>query len=433
MSTDEKMNINERLKYLRLVKGRYTKANRKEKGRLLDDMQAVTGMDRKVLMRRLSSRLERQPRRGRRGRTYGADVDDALRIISESCDHICAERLTPNLVWLAEHLERHGELEVTEALLAQLGEVSVSTVARRLSLFRHDELRLARRGPGREKALLRNIPMLRLDWAIPTPGYLEVDLVHQCGLSANGHYVCTIQCIDVATGWSERRAVLGRSQLVMEDAFRCILSRLPFPVLMIHPDNDSAFFNYHLLRFWRDLAPGVTLSRSRPFHKNDNPHVEQKNFTLVRAFLGYERFDTVAHVLALNHLYDDMWRYNNFFQPVMHLRDKEVIHQPGLPTRIVRRHDVARTPFDRLCETDAILPEHRAQLEALRDATNPRQLLHEIQHQIEHILSLPGATPGHTEDVFATLSHSLDFDNAAGDPFAFDFCRTTIANELGHI
>jgi hypothetical protein len=429
MSTDERMTIEERLKYLKLMKPRYEKASREGKSRLLDEMEEVTGLDRKVLIRRMNGSLGRKRRRGGRGRTYGADVDDALRVVSEAMDHICAERLTPNLVWMVAALARHGELTVSDATLEQLGRISISTVGRRLGLLRQDELRLARRGPRREKALLRDIPMLRLDWDIPTPGYFEVDLVHHCGVSAVGHYVCSTQWIDVATGWSERRAVLGRSQLVMRDAFVSILGHLPFPVVEIHPDNDSAFFNYHLLSFWRDLVPGVTLSRSRPYHKNDNPRVEQKNYTLIRAFLGYQRFDTAAHVLALNHLYDDMWRYYNFFQPVMHLRDKEVVRQEGQPTRIVRRHDVARTPFDRLCETEVILPEHRDLLEALRDTTNPRQLRQHIYDHVDAILAMPSATPGQSEDVFETLAHSLDFANAALDPLDFQFMRTPVTIE----
>ena len=176
--------------------------------------------------------------------------------------------------------------------------------------------------------------------------------------------------IDVATGWSERRIVLGRSYLVMEDAFLSILARLPFAVLQIHPDNGSEFFNHHMLRFWGRIVQGVTISRSRPFHKNDNPRVEQKNATLVRKYLGNERIDSVAQILAANKLYDKMWVYYNFFQPVMHLVEKEVVREDDQPVRVKRRHDDARTPFDRLCETDAILPEHREQLEALRDDIN---------------------------------------------------------------
>ncbi len=145
-------------------------------------------------------------------------------------------------------------------------------------------------------------------------------------------YACTLQLVDVATGWSERRAVLGRSYLVMENAFRCILHRLPFLVRQIHSDNGSEFFNHHMLRFWGDIVPPVvTLTRSRLFHKNDNPRVEQKNATLVRAHLGDYRLDSVVQALALNRLYDKMWLYYNLCQPVMHLIDKEVTRQDGNP------------------------------------------------------------------------------------------------------
>jgi len=122
--------------------------------------------------------------------------------------------------------------------------------------------------------------------------------------------------LDVATGWSELRAVLGRSYLVMEDVFRYILARIPFPLLELHPDNGSEFFNHHLLHFFKDIIPGVELSRSRPYHKNDNRSVEQKHSTLVRAYLGYDRLDTVAQTIAVNQLYDKIWVYYNLFQPV---------------------------------------------------------------------------------------------------------------------
>ncbi len=306
MSTDDKMTIDERRKYLRRMKKRYVHASRKERSRLLDEMEAVTELHRKSLIRLMNSDLERKPRRKQRGRTYGPEVDDALRVISESVDYICAERITPNLVWLANHLAAHDELQMSAPLLEQLGTISVSTVSRILARIRQDEPRLPRKGPRRANRLTADIPMRRIPWDEQEPGHLEADLVHHCGPSASGEYVCTIQLIDVATGWSERRAVLGRSYLVMEDAFRYILPHLPFPVREIHPDNGSEFFNHHLLRFWRELVRGVTLSRSRPYQKNDNRFVEQKNFTLVRAYLGNERLDTVAQTLAVNRLYDSL-------------------------------------------------------------------------------------------------------------------------------
>jgi len=430
MSTSEKMSYDERLKYLRLMKPLYLKASRKEKGKLLDDMAAVTGYNRKHLIEVLGGDLERHPRRGVRGRTYGPEVDDALRVIHETLDYICAERLTPTLARMAEHLARYGELTIDDALLLQLNQISVSTVERHLVRMRQDEPRLRRRPPGKEKAILRGIPMMRLEWNIEQPGYLEVDLVVHCGPSASGSFMYSIQWIDLATGWSERRAVLGRGYLVMQDGFRCILSRLPFPVVCIHPDNDSAFFNHHMLRFWGEIVPSVTLTRSRPYHKNDNPHVEQKNRTLIRYYLGDYRLDTVAHVLSANRLYDYLWVYNNFFQPVMHLVEKHVIRQEGLPPRVIRRHDTPRTPFDRLCETDAILPQHREQLEALRDATNPRQLRQQIYDTVDQILSLPGATPAHRESVYDTLTHSATFENATDDPLDFGFRRTAVLDRV---
>jgi hypothetical protein len=356
-------------------------------------------------------------------------VDDALRIIAESLDNICAERLTPNLVWMAKHLARHGEMEVSQALLDDLGRISISTVGRRLARLRQDEPRLPRRSPGRESAMLRDIPMVRLEWTIAQPGYFEVDLVHHCGNSATGLYIYSVQWIDVATGWSERRAVLGRGYEAMQDAFSCILGRLPFPVRGIHPDNDSAFFNHHMLAFWGRLVPRVYLSRSRPYHKNDNPRIEQKNRTLIRAFLGYDRLDTVAQLLAVNHLYDLMWVYYNLFQPVLHIKEKVLIQEEGQPTRVVRRHDKAQTPFDRLSETDAIRTEHREQLEGLRDETNPRQLRQEIYDTIDAIFALPSATPESSECFLDTLSHSEIFENRVEDPLDFGFQRTKLGED----
>jgi hypothetical protein len=325
MTTEEKMSIDEERKYLRAMKERYKEADNKTKGQLLDEMQAVTGKHRKSLIRLMNNSLKRKRRSRERGEMYGPDVDDALRVIDPSFDHICAERLTPNLVWMARHLDRHGELRATAKLLDQLERISVSTVQRRLSRIRQDQPRLPRKKPSRGRRLVQDVPMKRLSWNLAQPGHLETDLVHHCGPTAAGEYLCTLQMIDVATGWSERYAVLGRSYLVMRDAFLVFLSRLPFPIKEIHPDNGSEFFNHHMVRFWGKRVQGVTLSRSRPYHKNDNPRVEQKNSTLVRAYLGYERLDTVAHVLAVNQLYDKMWVYYNLFQPVMHLVEKEII------------------------------------------------------------------------------------------------------------
>ena len=422
MSTKVRMTVNERRKYLRKMQERYYQAGRKERGRLLDEMEVVTELHRKSLIRLMKGSLERRPRRRQRGRTYGAEVDDALRVIAESTDYICAERLTPNLTWLAKHLTAHGELTTSPRLLEQLESVSVSTVDRILARLRQDEPRLPRKGLKRTKNLLRDVPMKRIPWNEQEPGHFEVDLVHQCGRTASGNYVHTIQMIDVATAWSERTAVLGRSYLVMQDGFSRILAHLPFPVLEIHPDNGSEFFNNHMLRFWNGLKPKPNLTRSRPYHKNDNRFVEQKNSTLVRAYLGYDRLDSVAQTLALNQLYDKMWLFYNFFQPVMRLKEKTAIREKGQPSRIKRRYDEPCTPFDRLCATQAIPPEKRVELETLRDQTNPRKLRQEICDLIDQMFALPGAVPGTTEDVRQTLSMAnTTLERRGQGPVTFSF------------
>jgi hypothetical protein len=399
MAIEDDMTVAERRKYLSKMQKRYKKADRKEKGSLLDEMVQVTGLHRKYLIELMGGDLKRKPRQRQRGRTYGPEVDDALRVIYESFDCICAERLTPNLVWMAEHLAHHGELSATNLLLEKLERISVSTVGRILRRIRQDEPRLPRRKRPRQPKWVQEIPAKRIPWNTTTPGHFEVDLVHHCGPTAAGEYMCTLQMIDIATGWSERAAVLGRSYVVMEHAFQTILHRLPFPVLEIHPDNGSEFLNHHMKRFWGSIVQGVELSRSRRFCKNDNRHVEQKNSTLVRAYLGHERLDSVVQTLAANQLYDNMWIYYNLFQPVMRLAEKQGHRQ----TRTTRRHDQARTPFDRLCATDAILPEHRELLAATRERINPRLLRKQIYAAIDDIFALPGAAPGVSEDIHRTL------------------------------
>jgi hypothetical protein len=225
MTTEDRMTIDERYKYLRKMKSRYVNANRKERGRLLDEMQAVTGLHRKSLTRLLQGNLERKPRCKQRGRTYDAEVLAAVGVISASLDHPCAERLTPNLVWMAEHLAAHQELEVRTAVREKLKRISISTVERYLRTMGQKRTRRSRKPPRAPNAALRGIPMGRIPWNTTEPGHLEADTVHHCGESASGEYIHTVQMVDVATGWSERRATLGRSYLVMKDAFRHIVNQ----------------------------------------------------------------------------------------------------------------------------------------------------------------------------------------------------------------
>ncbi len=190
--------------------------------------------------------------------------------------------------------------------------------------------------------------------------------------------------VDVATGWSERVAVLGRGQAAMEAGFRRILGRLPFPVRQLHPDNGSAFRNNHLVRFWGEEITGLKLSRSRPYHKNDNRLVEQKNDTLVRAYLGYGRLDTPAQAAALDRLYEQLWAYANLFQPVPHLAAKELT-----AARLRRKWDTAATPYHRLVATGVLDPDRHAALEARHARTNPRQLRRAIYDGLARLWAIP--------------------------------------------
>jgi len=222
--------------------------------------------------------------------------------------------------------------------------------------------------------------------------------------------------IDVATGWSERVATLGRSYLVVGDGFERILKRVPFAVREIHTDNGSEFLNQHMLRFWSDIDPSIHLSRSRPYKKNDSRFVEQKNSTLVRAYLGYQRLDTVAHTNALNHLYDKMWLYYNFFQPVMRLAEKTVVSRPEKGNRIKRKYDQAQTPFERLCATNCLDEQVIVQLRHQRDETNPRQLRQEIYADLLQLSRLSSANATQSEDVYLTLFRNGNDDDHGQQP-----------------
>jgi hypothetical protein len=389
MPADIRMTINERRKYLLRMRLRYVQANRTERSRLLDEMEQVTEMHRKSLTRLMQAEPVHKPRLRQRGRTYNYEVDDAMRVIAETLDYICAERLTPGLLSTARHLIEHGELVVTDRVLALLGQISVRTVKRILHRIRQDERRLPRRGPERALQIMREVPAERIPWDIAEPGHCEVDLVHHCGPSASGDYLHSLQMMDVATGWSERVAVLGRSGLAMEAGFRRILTRLPFALLELHPDNGSEFLNNHLWRFFKGKLPGLHLSRSRPWQKNDNRFVEQKNQSLVRAYLGFDRLDSLAHVQLVNQLYDKMWLYYNFFQPVLHTAEKIMMTPEGRRPHLKRRYDTAQTPFERVCAAKAITPERQQRLEQLRQQTNPRRLRQEIYALLDAIALLP--------------------------------------------
>jgi hypothetical protein len=408
-ATQDEMTLNERRKYLKRLWPRYIQADKKGRGALLTEMEQVTGMHRKSITRLMRSAhqgsLERKKRKTKRSPTYGKEVGQVVSVVWESLDYICAERVQPQLLSTARHLAQFGELDkigitLTPQLEEQLAGVSRPTVQRMISKLRslNTALCLPRRGPeraNRKNSATRGVPMGRIPWQTQEAGHFEVDLVHHCGQSTQGEYAHTLQMVDAATGWSERVVVHGRGQRAMEEGFRRIQGRVPFQIKELHPDNGPEFFNDHMVRFWGEELTGLRLSRSRPYHKNDNRWVEQKNDTLVRAYLGNGRLDTGVQVAALNELYDLMWVYYNLFQPVLHLSEKHYLQEEG---KMKRRWDTARTPYERLKQTGALSSEQQEKLDRLHAQTNPRQLRNEIYERLaelwkcqEHTQALPEA------------------------------------------
>lgn len=378
MPAEDEMNINERRKYVRLMKPRYQKASRKERGKLLSEMEEITGLHRKSVTRLLHApSLARQKRQTPRPRTYGKEVEAVIVRVWESLDYVCAERLTPVLLATARHLAGFAEVRLTEPVEEQLAHISRATVSRLLRKHRSQRRRLPQRGAERANQATKGVPMGRIAWDIAEPGHCEVDLVHHSGESSSGEYAHTLQVVDVKTGWSERVAVMGRGQQAMEGGFRRILERIPFAIQELHPDNGSEFFNQHLKRYWKEKVPGVQLSRSRPYHKNDNRNVEQKNDTLVRQYFGQLRFETPAQLAEVNAIYELMWVYYNLFQPVMHLVAKEMAGD-----HLRRKWDAAQTPYARLKATGMLSPAQQQRLQTLYDQTNPRALRQEIYQRL---------------------------------------------------
>ena len=404
------MSISSRREYLKVQQERYREASRRERSQLLDEMVSVTCLNRKYIIQLKGTDLARKPRQRERGRLYGEDVEAATLVVAGTLDFICGKRLKPALLTTAQDLGRHGEMVLSAEVADSLAKISACTIDRILARNRDQvEKRLPRKVPSRPSHVLRSVPMVKIPWDEQEAGHLEVDLVHHCGPYTSGDYLYTLQMVDVATGWSERYAILGRSGLVMQDAFCVLNHRLPFPIREIHTDNGSEFLNSHMLRFWPKLVPSILLTRNRPWRKNDSRFVEQKNFSLVRAYVGYGRYDTVEQTWAINYLYELMGLYYNLFQPVMRLKERTRVQTDGHRSKIIRRYDDPRTPLARACDIGILSQEQQDSIEQLRRGINPRRLRREILELTAHIKAMPNAAPGDVQTVMHTLSRYRPF------------------------
>lgn len=331
------------------IRPRYLKANKSGKVRILDEFVAATGYHRKYAIRVLKhGRKATGLRKKGRRKEYQGEVVAVLTHIWEICGRICSKRLKPFLPEMVVVLERHQELSLSAEVKSQLLRMSRSTIDRCLQPARFEEKRhgLSTTKPG--TLLKQAIPIRTFaEWDDARPGFVEVDLVAHCGDSVEGQYLNTLTTTDVSTGWTECVAVLHRSQHLVFAAIQTMRQRLPFPLLGLDSDNGGEFINDILYRYCQDER--VTFTRSRPYKKNDQAHVEQKNWSVVRHLIGYDRFETQEELQLLNSIYDDLRLYVNFFQPVLKLMGKEQVGKKTL-----KRYDEAATPYQRVLRSDQV-------------------------------------------------------------------------------
>ena len=371
------------LEYTEAVRGRYLGALKKEKGKILDEFTRVTGYHRKAAIRLLHrDGSQRQGRRRGRRRRYGHEVVDALRKVWEASDRLCSKRLKPFLGELVRVMRQHGELALIATVEAQLYQMSPSTIDRVLRPWR----RLGGRRPlGTTKpgSLLKSSIPIRTftDWEQERPGFLEVDLVAHCGESTEGFYLTTLCAVDVASGWSECMGVWGKGQQRVGAAVHRVRQRLPFPLLGLDSDNGGEFINQHLYSYCR--REGIAFTRSRSYKKNDSCHVEQKNWSLVRRLVGYDRYNSHAALETLNRVYNVLRLYINFFQPTMKLRSKT---RHG--ARVHKVYHTAKTPYQRLLECGVLTEAKQAELAAIYHGLNPVLLLRYLNGHLEQLWKL---------------------------------------------
>jgi hypothetical protein len=324
--------------------------------------------------------------RGRRER-YGPPVVEALKAMWEASDRLCSKRLHPFLPELIRVMRRSGETKMTIEIEAQVCQMSTATIDRRLRTWKQKGGRsLSTTRPG---TLLRSSIPIRTfaDWQENKPGFLEIDLVAHCGESLEGFYLNTLMAVDVATSWSEFAGVWGKGEQRVGTAIHQVRSRLPFGLLGLDSDNGSEFINQNLANWCR--REKITFTRSRPYKKNDNCYVEQKNGSIVRRVIGRDRYSSKQAYETLNRIYNLLRLYVNYFQPTMKLVSKT---RHG--ARVYRVYDKAETPYQRVLNSGAVTEAKKAELYATYSLLNPVKLLKQINDSVEYLWKLRDRHPG---------------------------------------
>jgi len=378
------MSSRSKREYLEAIYLRYKRACRKGKAVILDEFCTTCNYHRKHAIR-LLHKFKRftKPKLNKKGRKshYNKEaIVKPLKRIWLAANLPCSKRLKAILpLWLPGYIQSHGDLdkEITDSLL----KISHATIDRILK-----PVRIKYKGRGRSTTkpgtlLRKQIPIKTNQWDESRPGFLEADTVAHCGTSMAGMFAFTIDGVDIATGWTEQRAVWGKGERDVLVQIKDIEQSLPFDLLGFDCDNGSEFLNYHLLRHFSERKRPVQFTRSRAYHKDDNSHVEQKNWTHVRQWLGYHRFDNPDIVPLLNDLYKQEWRlFHNFFCPSVKLISKQRV-----ASKTIKHYDSPKTPYQRIMESPFIKDDVRHSLTSVFKNLNPFDLRKAIEYKLNMI------------------------------------------------
>jgi len=370
------------------IKPRYLKADKKDKSKILDEFCSNTGLNRKYTITILSARYEydKVKRHGRKKRKiiYGSDVMILIIKIWELLEYPCGARLQPSLLPTAKAMVRHNELVINSKVEYQLKNISAKTLDRRLGKEREIRRLKRNRGTTRHGSLLKtSIPIRITEWDTSEIGFMEMDTVAHNGGDPNGEFVYSLDMVEISTGWSEQIAVMGKGKIGVTSATNQVKQVLPFKLKGLDSDSGSEFINWHMVDYCKQND--LFFTRSRPDRKNDNAYVEQKNYTHIRHWLGYGRYDNLEQVNMINDLYRNELRlFNNFFNPVMKIKSKEKVNNSVCR----KRYDKAKTPYQRLMNSKQISDTKKKELEQLYLSLNPVELKTKIDQKLDKIKNL---------------------------------------------
>ena len=374
--------------YLAAIQQRYSEASREEKGLILKEFCAVCSYHRKHAIRLLNQRKRGPTKRpGRKPLYRSRELLTALKRIWLATDQMCSKKLVAAIpLWLPFYERTHGKLsgKTTNQLLS----VSAATIDRLLAKTRA-KTRPKGRCATKPGSLLRNqIPIRTHNWDISQPGFMEADTVAHCGNSLAGDFIWSLTLTDIHTGWTEARATWNNGATGVIQQIENIQDGLPFKLKGFDCDNGGEFINHHLLRYFTDHKPRIKFTRSRPYKKNDNAHVEQKNWSHVRQLLGYDRLDNPKLVELINNLYSNQWSLlQNHFCPTLKLREKKRIN-----SKYYKKYDTPKTPFQRLIASEHVSKEDKDTLRKKHQALDPFKLKRQIERQLKAIFKLVSVT-----------------------------------------